>query len=164
MTWEPEANLGYVLPPQIPNPLINTPLTTPRTAGEIVEEYYNSIGGRQFVHDEARAATKQPKKRGRAATAAAPAVKRGKKEHPKDSTPPASLKEKAFKPPSGSWEDEVKAVDACEGTDGEVQVYLTWNNGRKTCHPKEMVYKRCPQRVSYAPSNLSAGLGVEMMC
>jgi len=29
-----------------------------------------------------------------------------------------------------------------------VQVYLTWNDGHKTCHPKEMVYKRCPQRVS----------------
>ena len=57
------------------------------------------------------------------------------------------LNEEKFTPPSGSWEDEIKAVDAAEGAEGQVQVYLTWRNGQKTQHPLETCYKRCPQKV-----------------
>lgn len=135
MTWEPEENL--------------------ETATEIVEEYYNSIGGREYVHDQASKALEQtknpPRKRGRtssgaAAAAMAPKGKRGKtQKHPKNTSPPAS--QSNFKPPSGSWEEDVKAIDACEGTNGDVHVYLTWRDGHRTQHPLDMVYKRCPQKM-----------------
>lgn len=31
--------------------------------------------------------------------------------------------------------------------DGSFIVYLTWKNGKKTQHPKEVIYRRCPQKV-----------------
>jgi len=155
MTWEPESNLEYISLRKPSTPPQTTRLTPCRTASELVEEYYNTIGGRQFVHDAAQAA-KQPKKRSRASTGTTPAAKKSKKEpHPASATPPASLREKEFKPPSGSWEEEVKAIDACEGTDGQVQVYLTWRNGHKTQHPLDMVYKRCPQKVNYTKATVA---------
>jgi chromobox protein 1 len=67
--------------------------------------------------------------------------------HPASTTPPASLEKAAFKPPTGSWEDDVEGIDACEGTDGNVMVFLQWASGHKTQHPLEQVYKRCPQKV-----------------
>jgi chromobox protein 1 len=71
--------------------------------------------------------------------------------HPKDSTPPKSVAAK-WQPPSGSWEDEVQSVDALEGTNkNEIQVFLHWRNNKKTKHPVEVVYKRCPQKVRLYP-------------
>ncbi len=65
-------------------------------------------------------------------------------------SPPASASKAEFKPPTGSWEDEVVAIDACEGNEGTVVVYLTWKGGHKTQHPLAQVYKRCPQKVRKA--------------
>jgi chromobox protein 1 len=125
-----------------------------RTATELVEDYYNRIGGRDFVHDEAAKELEKlkagpPRKRGRASTSSAAAPK-GKKvkadKHPANTTPPASLKD--FKPPTGSWEDEIKAIDGVEErADGNMVVYVTWRSGHKTEHPLERVYRRCPQKV-----------------
>lgn len=76
-------------------------------------------------------------------------AKRGRKNgtHPASSTPPASAKSAEFKPPSGNWEEEVVGIDACEGTEGNIVVYLTWKGGEKSQHPLHQVYKRCPQKV-----------------
>ena len=125
------------------------------TAAELVEDYYNRIGGRDLVHGEAAKELEKlkagpPRKRGRASTgtaASAPKGKKGKTEkHPASSTPPAAIN--AFKPPTGSWEDEIKLIDGVEETeDGTIMVYLTWRNGCKTEHPVDRAYKRCPQRV-----------------
>lgn len=38
-------------------------------------------------------------------------------------------------------------IDACEGTEGSVVVFLTWKGGQKTQHPLVQVYKRCPQKM-----------------
>lgn len=95
---------------------------------------------------------KKGKKRGRSSTANEPAVdgaKRGRKNgtHPLDGTPPASADSADFKPPSGSWEEEVVGIDACEGHEGAIIVFLTWKNGVKSQHALSQVYKRCPQKV-----------------
>lgn len=92
------------------------------------------------------------RKRGRQSNSATPAdTKRTKKNgHPLESTPPASAKAVEWKPPSGSWEDHVESVDMCQEEDtGNFIVYLTWKNGKKTQHPKEVVYRRCPQKVRW---------------
>ena len=95
---------------------------------------------------------KKGKKRGRASTgtdAANGSTKKTKKNgHPAASTPPASAKAAEFKPPTGSWEEDVVGIDACEGPEGAIVVYLTWKGGQKSQHPTAQVYKRCPQRVS----------------
>jgi hypothetical protein len=124
-----------------------------RTAKEIVEDYYNQIGGRDFVNDEAakelqKVKTAHARKRGRAPSgaAAAPKGKRGKVEkHPKDTAPPASLN---FKVPTGSWEHEATAIEQVEEKDdGTLQVHIVWKGGYRTAHPVEKAYKHCPQKV-----------------
>ncbi len=112
------------------------------------------VGGREAILGVSdRDREPKSKKRGRAATTSVPdPVSNGKKarkhtNHPASTTPPASLEKAAFKPPTGSWEDDVEGIDACEGTDGNVMVFLQWASGHKTQHPLEQVYKRCPQKV-----------------
>ena len=51
-------------------------------------------------------------------------------------------------PPSGSWEDHIAAIDAHKDEDGKLMVFLNWKNGKKTKHSTEVVYRRCPQKVS----------------
>ncbi|KAB8294267.1 hypothetical protein EYC80_009694 [Monilinia laxa] len=139
LTWEPEENL--------------------ETAQDILNWYLESVGGKEKLMDlynekKAEAAEaaekKQGKKRGRPSAAATPQTngkKSRKNGHPSSSTPPASLEPYQFKPPSGSWEDDVVTIEAMEGPNAEVIVYLTWKGGYKSQHPLHQVYKRCPQKM-----------------
>jgi hypothetical protein len=61
---------------------------------------------------------------------------------------PAGTKETEFKPPTGSWEENVQKIDMCS-ENGMLKVYLTWKGGEKTLHNIDQVYKRCPQRVRH---------------
>jgi chromobox protein 1 len=126
------------------------------TASKILEEYLVGIGGKDKIMADYKAKKSETggkgKKRVRASTDAEPngsAPKRGRGRkngvHPGSTTPPASAGE--FKPPTGNWEEQIVAIDACEGGEGNVVVYLTWKGGHKTQHPLSQVYKRCPQRV-----------------
>ncbi|PBP20939.1 heterochromatin protein one [Diplocarpon rosae] len=135
-TWEPESNL--------------------ETAGEVLGEYLKTVGGKERIlalwEEKKAEAGKKSKKRSRASAGDAvngSSTKKGRKSksHPAESTPPASFSKAEFKPPTGSWEEAVVAIDACEGTDNNVVVYLTWKSGHKTQHPLAQVYKRCPQKM-----------------
>ncbi|KAJ5040906.1 uncharacterized protein L3040_005465 [Drepanopeziza brunnea f. sp. 'multigermtubi'] len=135
-TWEPEENL--------------------ETASEILDKYLSSVGGKEAIlaaweERKAEAGTgKKGKKRGRtSAGEKTNGTKKGRKskEHPASGTPPLSATSAEFKPPGGTWEDAVIAIDACEGNDSNVVVYLTWKGGHKTQHPLAQVYKRCPQKM-----------------
>jgi hypothetical protein len=128
--------------------------TFPReTASKILNEYLEKVGGKEAIlaaWQEKKDATKKGKKRSRASTGAEATngTKRGKKNgHPKDESPPASASKAEWKPPTGSWEEHVTGIDACEGNDNNVVVYLTWKGGHKTQHPLAAVYKRCPQKM-----------------
>ncbi|KAA8565992.1 hypothetical protein MFRU_022g00370 [Monilinia fructicola] len=140
LTWEPEENLV--------------------TAQDILNAYLESVGGKERLMDlynekKAEAAEaaekKQGKKRGRPSAGAGTPQTNGKKSrkngHPSSSTPPASLEPYQFKPPSGSWEDDVVTIEAMEGPNAEVIVYLTWKGGYKSQHSLHQVYKRCPQKM-----------------
>ncbi|KAL3421724.1 Chromo domain-containing protein 2 [Phlyctema vagabunda] len=131
-TWEPEANLM-------------------ETATDIVLAYLEKHGGREAILEEFNAKnteTATKRKRGRQSNGTGSA-KKPKKEisHPRSGSPPASLAEKKFTPPKGNWEEEVVGIDACEGGEGKVVVYLTWQSGDKSQHPLHQVYKRCPQKM-----------------
>jgi chromobox protein 1 len=123
------------------------------TASKILNEYLEKVGGKEKIlaaWQEKKDATKKRKKRSRASTGAEATngTKRGKKNgHPKDESPPASASKAEWKPPTGSWEEHVTGIDACEGNDNNVVVYLTWKGGHKTQHPLAAVYKRCPQKM-----------------
>ncbi|KZL81814.1 chromo domain-containing protein [Colletotrichum incanum] len=134
-TWEPEDSLKD-------------------GASEILEEYLRKLGGREALFEE-KSKAKTTKKRGRpsgsSSTPPATSKKSKRNGHPAESTPSASVKEaksKAWTLPSGSWEEEVESIDACEDEEsGSLIIYLNWRNGQKTKHSKEVVYKRCPQKM-----------------
>ncbi|KAK2595421.1 hypothetical protein QQS21_006831 [Conoideocrella luteorostrata] len=129
LTWEPEQNLA-------------------ESAHEILDEYFDKIGGRQKIFEQTEKAARG-KKRGRGSSSIGAATsKRPRKTstHPADSSPPASKKN--WSPPSGSWEDEIATIDACESeAGGKLIVYLIWRNGKKTKHDTSIIYKKCPQKV-----------------
>jgi chromobox protein 1 len=120
------------------------------SASIVLEEYFASIGGREKLFEQTATAVKG-KKRGRAAAGANAEgkVKRSRKNgiHPSDGDIPASLVNKEWKPPSGSWELDVDAVDMFRDESGTLMVYLTWKNGQKTQHSTKQAYMRCPQKV-----------------
>ncbi|KAF5120902.1 Chromo domain-containing protein 2 [Metarhizium anisopliae] len=132
LTWEPEESLRESVP-------------------EIVQAYFDSIGGRQKVHTQGRAASKR-KNRPSVATAATDTKSVIRQENGTD--PPETARSFAttsWKPPIGSWEDEIDRVDACEKeSDGRLVVYLVWKNGRKTRHETSVIYQKCPQKVYVA--------------
>ncbi|KAI8241041.1 Chromo domain-containing protein 2 [Colletotrichum sp. SAR 10_98] len=134
-TWEPEDSLK-------------------EGAAEILEEYLRAIGGREALFEQ-KTKAKTTKKRGRPAASSTPPAttkKSRRNGHPADSTPPASAvaaaKAKPWTLPSGSWEEDVESIDACQDeVSGALVIYLNWKNGQKTKHPTEVVYKRCPQKM-----------------
>ncbi|KAH8887645.1 hypothetical protein GQ53DRAFT_784238 [Thozetella sp. PMI_491] len=129
MTWEPEDNLK-------------------ENASSVLDEYFLKIGGREKLFDQTAAALKT-KKRGRPSSGTAQATKRAKKNgHPADEEEPLTARVAQWRPPAGSWEEEISQLDACEDEDtGKLMVYLTWKNGAKTQHETSVIYKRCPQKM-----------------
>ncbi|KAK3295135.1 uncharacterized protein B0H64DRAFT_394344 [Chaetomium fimeti] len=137
-TWEPEENL-------IDN------------ASDALNEYLQSIGGRDKLYEDSANALKN-KKRGRPSSSTPQASgKRSRRngDHPADEEPPLSAKAVTWKPPPGSWEEHIDHLDACEDeVSGNLMVYLTWKNGHKTQHSTKVIYQRCPQKVCYVMAGL----------
>lgn len=120
----------------------------------MLEDYYAAHGGKEKILEEVQAGLKS-KKRGRTdsntPTATSKRSRKNGDHHPADTTPPATAKQAAWKPPAGSWEDEIDELDACEDEEsGKLMVYLTWKDGHKTQHETSVIYKRCPQKVRLA--------------
>ncbi|KAK7408921.1 hypothetical protein QQX98_008925 [Neonectria punicea] len=130
LTWEPEQNLVD-------------------TAEDILNAYYEGIGGREDIFQKTEKASKS-KKRRRAANGTPSTTKRSRRNgaHPSETTPPVTTKK--WSPPAGSWEDEIETIDACEDEgSGKLIVYLIWKNGQKTKHDTAVIYKKCPQKMLY---------------
>lgn len=133
-TWESEENLM-------------------ESAREILTSYLEKLGGKDQLLAEYNAKKEEAqnkKKRGRQSNGT---TGNGAKKAKKNGSQPTSASSRdttelaQFKPPSGNWEDEVVGIDACEGGEGKVVVYLTWKNGAKSQHPLHQIYKRCPQKM-----------------
>lgn len=118
-------------------------------AQEILEAYYTTIGGKPTL--------KAKGKRTRDSTGTPQTQSSGKGSkrikqvdtnmEDARSTPETDTKGN-WKPPAGSWEDDIHCVDTIEMDKNDLYVYLQWNNGRKTRHQTREVYKKCPMRVS----------------
>ncbi len=82
------------------------------SAEEILNKYLKGVGGREAIlAKDAKEKEPKTKKRGRAASTTSTPESRpnGRKHrksepHPASTTPPASLKNAEFMPPTGSWE------------------------------------------------------------
>ncbi|KAL6402738.1 hypothetical protein AUP68_14073 [Ilyonectria robusta] len=134
-TWEPEDNLKV-------------------SGEEILNEYFNKIGGRHKIFKESDKAAQTRKRRRATNSTTNTTAKRlqGNEAHLADKTSPTTVKN--WSPPSGSWEDEIETIDACEdGGNGKLVVFLIWKNGEKT---KQTIYKKCPQKVVHPSLTSSA--------
>ena len=117
----------------------------PFSGTDKLTEYYERLGGRDLV-------LKGGNKRSRPFTSSAahPNTTNVKKRkitpYQASSTLPASLDNGIFKPPCGSWEEEVQGIEI-RSIGGDVIALLQWPDGHRTQHPLDQVYKRCPQKV-----------------
>jgi len=118
MTWEPEENC--------------------EGAKEVLDEYFESIGGKPQY-----AAPTNKRSRPSVGT---PGTAKKKKTTPSNDSP-APTEEPKWKPPPGSWEEEIQAIDTLEKTEKGLICYLQWANGRKSQHEVHTVYKKAPQRM-----------------
>ncbi|KAF8464387.1 hypothetical protein BDZ91DRAFT_254264 [Kalaharituber pfeilii] len=120
MTWEPEENCAG--------------------AKDVVEEYFESIGGRPKY-------SAPTNKRSRPSTSGTPAASKKKTKTTPSNESPAPIDEPKWKPPAGSWEDEIQAIDTIEKTEKGLICYIQWSNGKKSQHEVHTVYKKAPQRM-----------------
>ena len=88
-----------------------------RGAKEVLEEYFESIGGKPQY-----AAPTNKRSRPSVGT---PGTAKKKKTTPSNESP-ASTEEPKWKPPPGSWEDEIQAIDTLEKTEKGLICYLQW--------------------------------------
>jgi chromobox protein 1 len=130
----------------------------------VLKAYFKKIGGRPA---NPQAKGKKSKKRSAETT---PPKRHGKKS--KLSTPEAAPKtavatsarkgkksgiEDDWKPPGGTWENNVVDVDTIEeawdSEQGEMVrfAYIMWDNGRKTRHMLPTLNQKCPQKVCIHP-------------
>lgn len=117
-------------------------------AAEILEEYFEKVGGRLKIFEQTSAAAKGKKRMRPSQSSSTGSSKRPRKNgvHPAKAARSATAKK--WSPPAGSWEDEIDKIDAFEDEgDGKLIVFLLWKNGQKTKHRTAVVYKKCPQKV-----------------
>lgn len=120
MTWEPEENCAG--------------------AKEVLEEYFKSLGGKPKYSAASN-------KRSRPSTSGTPAASKKKSKTTSTNDSPAAVEEPKWKPPAGSWEDEISAIDTIEKTEKGLICYIQWGNGKKSQHEVHTVYKKAPQRM-----------------
>jgi len=145
LTWEPEENL--------------------ETAKETLKAYFKKKGGRPTKPSGPTA--KKSKKR-KLDDVDTPKSGKGLK-HIKSETPEVASGRKKkvekgqdeWKPPAGSWENDVMDIDTIEEVlDPQEGVqkrfaYVVWINGRKTRHQLPTLNQKCPQKMlSYYESHL----------
>ncbi|KAI9829156.1 MAG: hypothetical protein M1832_000179 [Thelocarpon impressellum] len=126
-TWEPISNLTG--------------------ASDALAEYHNKIGGKPV-----RKAPLAKRNRDSASNTPQTGRKSSKTRRLNDNTPPvdtsnATSSELGWRPPKGSWEDEIQAVDIIEQNKNGLFVYLRWNNKKITRHAIEETYRKCPQKM-----------------
>ncbi|EGU86436.1 hypothetical protein FOXB_03047 [Fusarium oxysporum f. sp. conglutinans Fo5176] len=131
------------------NPQFSNQRLISRVSGdEILNEYFNAIGGRDKIFEESNRAVRTKKRRRTTNGIFSTRPKRLQRNeaHVGNKTLLAVMKK--WSPPSGSWEDEIEKIDACEEDEnGKLIVYLIWKNGQKTNHGTQIIYEKCPQKV-----------------
>ncbi|KAH0545215.1 hypothetical protein FGG08_000669 [Glutinoglossum americanum] len=157
LTWEPESNLAYVY--DVEYTIYPSGLRTFLTfhwhredVQDMLEEYYQKIGGRP-TSSKKSAGGKRSRDRNSGTPGSGRKSSKSRKTNDYSSaptgsvSPPAKVERKHWEPPKGSWENDVQAVDTIEQDKRGLQVYLHWNNGRKSTHAIETAKKKCPMKL-----------------
>lgn len=115
---------------------------------EILNEYFDTIGGRHKIFEESDRAIKTKRRIPTTNGGFGTRPKRLRRNEAQVTDETLLGTAKKWSPPSGSWEDEIEMIDAGEeDNDGHLIVFLTWKNGQKTKHGTDVIYKKCPQKV-----------------
>ena len=124
-------------------------------AKDILQEYWNKIGGKPKDEPEPSSVKKGRGKRKAVDTpaSASPALaKKGRK----GKAEPAANGNKRDLPPPDTWEVTVDSIvtieELAETDDGQPKsymVYLAFNDGRKSSFNMRTVRQNCPQKVRY---------------
>lgn len=135
----------------------------------MLKAYFKKIGGRPAYKTPAPKGKKSKKRAAEAVAVATPPAKSSRKRS-KLSTPPEAVTATAvatsarrgkkddiedddWKPPHGTWENNVTGVDTIEEVFDDEQgrksrfAYVMWDNGRKTRHVLSTLNQKCPQKV-----------------
>ena len=79
-------------------------------------------------------------------------------------------KEPEWSPPPGSWENDVQQIETVDENINpktgakERWGFVLWKNGSRTQHPLELIYRKCPQKVSLTPVWLYSGADYPIRC
>ena len=119
---------------------------------DILKEYFAAIGGRP-KEPGGMAGTKRRAQTSKDDFGTTPKLLRRSEAQVTDESLPATTEK--WKPPLGSWEDEVEKIDGGEKDDNEkLIIHIIWKNGRETKHDAPVIYKKCPQKVSEADGGM----------
>lgn len=88
-------------------------------AKDVVDEYFQSIGGKPKFSAASN-------KRSRPSTSATPAASKKKSKTTPSNDSPVPAEEPKWKPPAGSWEDDIAAIDTIEKTEKGLICYIQW--------------------------------------
>ncbi|KAI5455700.1 hypothetical protein BGZ63DRAFT_136055 [Mariannaea sp. PMI_226] len=147
-TWEPEDNLTYVLSTPARCCISQRLIFFSISGNHMLEKYYDGFGGRAAIIEQSKKAAhlRRQTPLSRTLPAQPPSCSKGGKKHLTDEV--SSAAPKHWSPPSGSWEDEMVTINACDvGSNGKLVIYLAWENGAKTKHDAQTIYGKCPQKM-----------------
>ncbi|KJZ69588.1 hypothetical protein HIM_11025 [Hirsutella minnesotensis 3608] len=114
---------------------------------DLLEEYLEKVDRAKEV-TKRRRKEKTPQKQVKSLPSNGAIVRRSRQNRNGNPSVTSHATTKTWKPPSGSWEEEIDSIDACSyGENNEIIVYLTWRNGQKTRHDTSVAYKKCPQKM-----------------
>lgn len=129
-TWEPEENLKG-------------------GSDEILQSYFEKLGGRPQPKSNVRTPASSRKRRNTQTPAKSSTKKLRTSTISVDMQDDSPIKDEAtkWKPPAGSWENEISHIDTIERISKGLVCYVQWVNGRKSQHDLAVLYKKCPQRM-----------------
>ena len=140
----------------------NLTLTSSSRNCIVLQQYFDRVGGRKKLLEASSLKKRESKHLGKGVVL----TDRAKKKRPKGSINKRTYAAESnqWKPPAGSWEDDVASIDYCVPVDsGGFLVYISWRNGVQTKHHTSLIYKRCPQMVRTALVD-TAGFADDYRC
>lgn len=136
-TWEPPSNVDDCAP---------------------LDKYHEQIGGPPKPAGKTPARADSKKRKASSSAVDSPTVSgstsRGAKKAKAESSTTNGgdiklAKRDSFKPPAGSWENEIISIETMSvGDDNGLYAYIQWKDGHRSQHRNTVVNSKCPQKVS----------------
>lgn len=150
-TWEPEEHL-YVASSPAPSPYKKLTKSFSRNdAPDVLNAYFDKIGGRPEKQARKRKSTASIKEDTKSSTPAAKRARSTRDSTEENGTGPRDAKGNSLWTPRGkNWDDLVETVETIErDQEGNLWVFVTWNNEHKSKVSIAQAYEKCPRKVCF---------------